>query len=596
MLFVKKAKIKEAKEFPNLALQKEGLVTNRVNEPSDAKKYLSKGNVVPIVTNDNRNDRTEKLIALAQTKLFGRKTKYLNLSQVDLDYAVPVAERIASGWSVNKWVEKARYYNSKFYNANLVTSVGHLPRIPEHKLRKAVSSLVLAYYLNATVDKIYELIMNTLPYYNFGDSRYFGYVPYQCKYINRHIADNETIEFDSLTTYALYSTWEIHNNPKGFSANDVLHMLIYQAVKSEMPLASKYQVYQDYLYIANDVQSLIKMQEQAYNVLARKRNSTVSQANVKDMIKHLTLNRFKDVREIYHTRGSSKYGLLEKGTPTTNKLVDDIPDEELSEKYEISYGELRELDTAEQHMDSFKAMALPDYINNDLSEKIIQEANDNFKKNIFNGYGDSGVHGTALIHKFVPNRRDKVAEMKLHRQLSDSGVKPKNIHRILTDRKVFARRKKIAGGSVLIDFSGSMGWDTPQVKEIIRILPASVIAGYTGYSDARFINGKKYHGDIRIIADKGKYDDNAIDQLFKHGNNNIDYQALQWLSQQEEPRIWVSDQQVIGVSSTTQSCAIRLGKQQRADIARIMSRNNIIPIEDYEYAKEFATQYANHIG
>lgn len=595
MLFVKKAKIKEAKEFPNLALQKEGVKTSRVNEPSNAKKYLSKGNVVPIVTANNGNDRLEKLIALAQAKLFGRKTRYQKLSQIDLDYAVPVAERIASGWSVVKWVNKARYYNSKFNNADLVSSVGHLPRIPEQKLRKAVSSLVQAYYLNATVDKLYELMMNTLPYYNFGAERYYGYVPYNCKYINRHIADNETEEFDLLTTYALYSTWEIHNNPKGFSTNDILHMLVYQAVKSEMPLASKYQVYQDYLYIINDVSSLIKMQDQAYQVLSRKRNNTVSQANVKEMIKFLTLNRFKDVREVYHTRGSSKYGLLEKGTPTTNKLVDDVPDEELSDKFEISYGELRELEETED-MKNFKAMALPDYIDNELSEKIIKEANENFKKNIFNGYGSRGVHGKGLMHKFVPNRRDKVAEMKLHRQLSDSGVKPKNIHRILTDRKVFARRKKIAGGSVLIDFSGSMGWDVDQVKEIIRILPASVIAGYTGYSDTRYRNGQKYHGDIRIIADKGKYDDNAVNELFKHGNNNIDYQALQWLAQQEEPRIWVSDQQVIGVSEEGGSVAIQLGKKDRADIARIISRNNIIPIEDYEYAKEFATQYANHIG
>ena len=331
MLFVKRAKIKEAKEFPNLALQKEGVKTNKVSEAISAKKYLSKGNVVPVVINNNDNDRIEKLIALAQTKLFGRNTRYLNLSKIDLNYAVPVAERIASSWSVSKWVNRATW-KSKFSGAELVSITEKLPKIPTHILRKAITSLVQAYYLNAPVDKLYELLMHTLPYYTFGYDRWYGYYTYQCKYINNHIAENETEHFDLLTTYAMYSSWEEHNNPSSFNLNDVLHMLVYQAVKSEMPLANKYQVYQDYLYIIKDVSSVIKMQNHALDVLKNKRNDTVSQANVKKMIKYLTFNNFKNVREIYHTKTGSKYGLLERGTPTSNKLVEDIPDELLSNK------------------------------------------------------------------------------------------------------------------------------------------------------------------------------------------------------------------------------------------------------------------------
>ncbi len=77
----------------------------------------------------------------------------------------------------------------------------------------------------------------------------------------------------------------------------------------------------------------------------------------------------------------------------------------------------------------------------------------------------------------------------------------------------------------MIDFSGSMGWGRDEVREVIRLLPASTIAGYTGYVGTM----QNYHGDIRVIADKGKYDDNAIDRLHKHGNNNIDLDALKCL-------------------------------------------------------------------
>jgi hypothetical protein len=134
-----------------------------------------------------------------------------------------------------------------------------------------------------------------------------------------------------------------------------------------------------------------------------------------------------------------------------------------------------------------------------------------------------------------------------------------------------------------------MGWDRDEVREVIRLLPASTIAGYTGYGRGMDF----YHGDIRIIADKGKYDDNAIDRLHDYGNNNIDLDALKWLAQQDEPRIWVSDQQVIGVKD---GYATNLKSEFLAEISHFIRKHNIIPIEKYEYVKEFATQYANHIG
>jgi hypothetical protein len=273
-------------------------------------------------------------------------------------------------------------------------------------------------------------------------------------------------------------------------------------------------------------------------------------------------------------------------------MVEKVDDDELSSKFNVSYnGYISEKEVKDAQVKASEV--LPKFVSEELGNKIIEEANINFERNIGSRIDykrdEGGVHGKAKFHKFVPNRRDKVAEEKLHKQLSDAGIKPRNIHRILTDKKVFTRRKKIAGGSVMIDFSGSMGWGRDEVREVIRLLPASTIAGYTGYPRGMDF----YHGDIRIIADKGKYDDNAIDRLHDYGNNNIDLDALKWLAQQDEPRIWVSDQQVIGVKD---GYASNLKSEFLAEISHFIRKHNIIPIEKYEYVKEFATQYANHIG
>jgi hypothetical protein len=153
----------------------------------------------------------------------------------------------------------------------------------------------------------------------------------------------------------------------------------------------------------------------------------------------------------------------------------------------------------------------------------------------------------------------------------------------------------------MIDCSGSMSWSIEQLREICRILPASKIAGYTGYSVSDKRDGVMYQGDIRIIADKGKYDDNALIELDKYGNNNVDLDAIKWLAQQEEPRIWVTDLQVVGVNTDSYRqignyCPENLNNEGRAEISRFMKKHNIIPIEKFEYVKEFATQYANFIG
>ena len=64
------------------------------------------------------------------------------------------------------------------------------------------------------------------------------------------------------------------------------------------------------------------------------------------------------------------------------------------------------------------------------------------------------------------------------------------MHRLTTDRKVFQSRKTVAGGSMMIDCSGSMGFSREDIVEIINLLPASWIAGYVGYNSTKYdVNG-----------------------------------------------------------------------------------------------------------
>ena len=156
-----------------------------------------------------------------------------------------------------------------------------------------------------------------------------------------------------------------------------------------------------------------------------------------------------------------------------------------------------------------------------------------------------------------------------------------------TDRKVFSTKRSVAGGSMLIDCSGSMGLSTHDIEEIINDLPASTIAGYVGYTGER----SGFHGDLRIIANNGRIDDEAMRELGMHGNNSIDKEALEWLAQQPEPRIWVSDQQVVGVSENG-GFPTNLDRQGLDEIKRVMMLNNIIPIEEVETVKAVAKKLA----
>ena len=598
MLFVKRKQKAKVKDYPNLALGTDNKVVRSVATPIAVRKTV-KTNAVPVVETQGKYKSREKLIALAQSKLFSKK-KYMNLSEYDYSTNVPVAERIVSNYEADTWVIKAgrnkttssMLSSDKYYNSR-----NTLPYPTFALAKKHIQEFVSIFYRKNTNDRdIYKFFMQTMA--NYGTSYSTSYWRYSMSIADElgeyTVGKNEDFEYVEAKLF-------------GIKPNDIhkltqveWQVLIYKAVMMEMPDATRNQVFEDTKFIILKLTSLAQIKNSALRILNRKRNRKISAKNIKDIINSMHYNNYWEHVHFMLKTNQAKYKDVLQGTPTTNELVEAIDD--MSDFKVDYYGNIQPKETDDEDtLDNTPSNVLPDWLTEDLSKNILDEANRNYNSNFKVRHYGEGIHGRGLFHKFVPNRRDKVVEEKLHRQLSDAGVKPRNIHRILTDRKVFARRKKIAGGSVMIDCSGSMSWSVEQLREICRILPASKIAGYTGYGASNQVNGVIYQGDIRIIADKGKYDDKALIELKKHGNNNVDLDAIKWLAEQEEPRIWVTDLQVVGVYADSHkrvgaSCAENLSNEGRAEISRFMKKHNIIPIQKYEYVKEFATQYANFIG
>lgn len=137
--------------------------------------------------------------------------------------------------------------------------------------------------------------------------------------------------------------------------------------------------------------------------------------------------------------------------------------------------------------------------------------------------------------------RTESSRGKFHKtwKSTDEGVYPRYNHRFYTDGKIFARRKKIPGGTVVIDCSGSMSLTPQQIEQVVDLAPGCVVACYSG-------NGTR--GVLRILAKDGR----RVAQQFcgspSGGMNVVDYPALLWAYRLMHPRIWVSDAAVTGIN------------------------------------------------
>lgn len=174
---------------------------------------------------------------------------------------------------------------------------------------------------------------------------------------------------------------------------------------------------------------------------------------------------------------------------------------------------------------------------------------------------------------------------------SDIGVNPKNMHRRLTDNKVFVTKAKRKSGTVLIDVSGSMNLDVDDIFEIIKILPASTVAIYSGESHPGYDSPEKASGMLQIVGKDGRY----VAEIPEHGLNNlIDGPAIDWLGRQAEPRILVSDLQFTGVNFNSKTGGeVGVDVNLFADAMKVIAHKNILPIPDIEKAKEWVERYGS---
>lgn len=124
------------------------------------------------------------------------------------------------------------------------------------------------------------------------------------------------------------------------------------------------------------------------------------------------------------------------------------------------------------------------------------------------------------------------------RLASEEGVMPRYSHRLLVDGRVFSRVRRQRGGSVLVDCSGSMSLDAADLQKILRHSPGAVVACYSGNT---------HDGVLRVLAQDGRQVKEEYVAAPAGGANVIDKPALDWLSKQPKPRVWVCDGQVTGV-------------------------------------------------
>lgn len=152
------------------------------------------------------------------------------------------------------------------------------------------------------------------------------------------------------------------------------------------------------------------------------------------------------------------------------------------------------------------------------------------------------------------------------------GLVPSAPHRLLIDGSAFRSKRKVLGGSLLVDCSGSMSLHQSEIDELLKAAPHAVIGLYEGATNM---------GVLRVVSRRGK---RAAKELCRHplgtGNNVIDGVALRWLATQPAPRVWVSDGQVTGrAEGTTRSLL--------DDAAKVMKRGHIKRIPHVAEALEY---------
>ncbi len=147
--------------------------------------------------------------------------------------------------------------------------------------------------------------------------------------------------------------------------------------------------------------------------------------------------------------------------------------------------------------------------------------------------------GEMRIDTLEVSRSRPIPAVTRGRTFSDQGAVLAATHRLPVDGRVFLRRRKQRGGTILIDASGSMRFGPCDLERITAAAPLATVAVYAGH---------KRSGTLTIVAARGRMARPDDIRAASCGRGNvIDGPALRWLAGQQEPRIWVSDGHVTGV-------------------------------------------------
>ena len=140
------------------------------------------------------------------------------------------------------------------------------------------------------------------------------------------------------------------------------------------------------------------------------------------------------------------------------------------------------------------------------------------------------------------------------------------------DGKAWSVKLRRETGSILIDVSGSMHLEPSQVGRLLENAPLSTVASYSS-------DGNRT-GELHILAQNGRY---TSDPQHAGSGNGVDGPALDWLTRQPAPRVWICDGIVSGVGDVTHHTLAR-------ECMTTCVRSNIMRVESVEEYFELAEE------
>lgn len=167
------------------------------------------------------------------------------------------------------------------------------------------------------------------------------------------------------------------------------------------------------------------------------------------------------------------------------------------------------------------------------------------------------------------HRAPSVAGSRRRPRADIAGTTLRYPSRLITDdhRRAFAGRRRLHGGVVIVDQSGSMDLAPGELSELVRVAPNALVVGYSHRPGDQGATP-----NVWLLCNRG-----SVARECPSGNvgNGVDGPVLRWaLSQRQagEPVVWVTDGQVTDShdhphASLTDECA-SLVRQHRIRLVR----------------------------